>query len=59
MANKSNIVYWELPGYSAIESVKAELDVNAPVYNIMGQKMNANNLPAGVYIQNGKKFVIK
>ena len=59
VANKSNIVYWELPGYSAIESVKAELDVNAPVYNIMGQKMNADNLPAGIYIQNGKKFVIK
>ncbi len=58
VVNKSNIVYYELPN-TAIESVKAELDVNAPVYNIMGQKMNANNLPAGVYIQNGKKFVIK
>ena len=58
VVNKSNIVYYELPN-TAIESVKAELDVNAPVYNIMGQKMNADNLPAGIYIQNGKKFVIK
>ncbi len=58
VVNKSNIVYYELPN-TAIESVKAELDVNAPVYNIMGQKMNSKNLPAGVYIQNGKKFVIK
>ena len=58
VVNKSNIVYYELPN-TAIESVKAELDVNAPVYNIMGQKMNGKNLPAGVYIQNGKKFVIK
>ena len=58
VVNKSNIVYYELPN-TAIESVKAELDVNAPVYNIMGQKMNADNLPAGIYIQNSKKFVIK
>ena len=56
--NKSNIVYYELP-LSAIESVKAELDNNAPVYNVMGQKMNSKNLPAGVYIQNGKKFIVK
>ena len=45
VVNKSNIVYYELPT-TAIETVKAELDVNAPVYNIMGQKMNAKSLPA-------------
>ena len=59
VANKSNIVYWELPGYSAIDSVKAELDTNAPVYNVMGQKMSSKNLPAGIYIQNGRKFIVK
>ncbi len=58
VVNKSNIVYYELPT-TAIETVKAELDVNAPVYNIMGQKMNAKSLPAGIYIQNGKKFIVK
>ena len=58
VVNKSNIVYYELT-YDAIESVKAELDVNAPVYNVMGQKMNSKNLPAGIYIQNGRKFVIR
>lgn len=56
--NASNIVYYKLPN-TAIESVKAELDVNAPIYNIMGQKMNGKNLPAGVYIQAGKKFIVK
>lgn len=56
--NESNIVYLEVPT-TAIESVKAELDYNAPIYNIMGQKMRGTNLPAGVYIQNGKKFIVK
>ena len=28
-------------------------------YNLMGQKMNANNLPAGIYIHNGKKVLVK
>ncbi len=59
VVNKSNIVYWELPGYSAIDSVKAELDTNAPVYNVMGQKMSGRDLPAGIYIQNGRKFIVK
>lgn len=29
------------------------------VYNMMGMKMNAGNLPAGIYVKNGKKFVVK
>ena len=57
VVNKSNIVYYELPNTS-VESVKAELDANAPIYNVMGQKMSGN-LPAGIYIQNGKKFIVK
>ena len=58
VSNASNIVYYELV-VTGIESVKAELDLNAPIYNIMGQKMNGNSLPAGIYIQNGKKFIVK
>lgn len=58
VVNKSNIVYYELPP-TAIERVEVELDTNAPVYNMMGQKMNVNNLPAGIYIQNGRKFMVK
>ena len=56
--NASEIAYYGDP-VTAIESVKAELDMNAPIYNIMGQKMQSSNLPAGVYIQNGKKFIVK
>ena len=28
-------------------------------YNLMGQKMNPANLPAGIYIHNGKKIIVK
>lgn len=35
-------------------------DKNAPVYNLQGMKMqDAENLPAGIYIKNGKKFMLK
>ena len=29
------------------------------VYNIAGQRVNASNLPAGIYVKNGKKFIKK
>ena len=35
-------------------------DRNAPVYNLQGMKMqDAENLPKGIYVKNGKKFVVK
>jgi len=38
-----------------------EDDANAPIYSIDGRKMNANrqSLGKGIYIQNGKKFIVK
>lgn len=33
---------------------------DAPVYNLQGMKMqNADNLPAGIYIKGGKKYLVK
>lgn len=40
-------------------TVEKANDPNASVYNLQGIRMNKNNLPKGVYIQNGKKFVVK
>lgn len=34
-------------------------DVNAPIYSISGMRVNKANLAKGVYIQNGKKFIVK
>ena len=42
-------------GIDCIENV--ELDVNAPMYNVAGQKVNANF--KGIVLQNGKKFINK
>ena len=33
-------------------------DANAPVYNLQGQRVNGNSLTKGVYIKNGRKFVV-
>jgi hypothetical protein len=41
---------------TGIESVSVEN--NAPVYNLNGMLMNGN-LQKGVYVQNGKKFIVK
>lgn len=40
-----------------IQSVNAEAENNAPVYNLQGQRVNATK--AGVYVKNGKKFIVK
>ena len=42
----------EKPNYIAVA-----FDENAPIYNIMGQRVNKNT--KGILIQNGKKFIVK
>ena len=44
---------------TAIDNIKSDVKGDNNYYNLMGQKMNGNNLPAGIYIHNGKKVVIK
>ena len=53
---------WEIRNFkvstdvSGINESKADkLDANAPVYNLAGQRVNAN--AKGILIQNGKKFI--
>lgn len=41
-----------------INKITTDEDANAPVYNIQGMRMG-KNLPKGIYIKNGKKFVVK
>ncbi len=57
--NSSNIVYWYLNN-SAVSDVKAASATGDDAYyNLMGQRMRGTSLPAGIYIHNGKKVVIK
>lgn len=45
---------------TSINSINgADVVVNAPVYNLQGQRVNGNNLTPGIYVKAGKKFVVK
>lgn len=44
---------------SAITELETESNDNAPYYDLMGRKMQSNNLPAGIYIHAGKKVIVK
>ncbi len=47
---------------TGISTVGAEIPGNSKIYNINGQLMNAesiDSLPAGIYIKNGKKFIVR
>ena len=53
----------ETDGISKIHMADGEVmtSVNGKVYNINGQQMgaDASSLPKGIYIVNGKKFIVK
>ena len=44
---------------TGISTVRVDIPENAQIYNLSGVRMNNTNLPAGIYIVNGKKVVIK
>ena len=46
----------EVTGIDAVESATNEAD--APIYDLTGRRVNAT-VKGGIYIQNGKKFIVK
>lgn len=46
---------------TAIDGISIDNATTAPIYNISGQKVGNDRtaLPKGLYIQNGKKFIVK
>lgn len=44
---------------TSIQELNYVEKVDGAYYNIMGQKMDPANLPAGIYIHNGKKILVK
>ena len=62
-ASATNIrVYVELPGTTTgIGSVNMDTNKagNNAVYNLKGQRVDGKSLPKGIYIKNGKKFMVK
>lgn len=43
---------------TAIESVQTQLGVDAPIYDLSGRRV-VNAAKGGLYIQNGRKFIVK
>jgi hypothetical protein len=46
-------------GISEVSVEENKLNADAPIYTISGVRVSKNNLKAGVYVQNGKKFVVR
>lgn len=46
---------------TSIDNIRVDggLNTEAPVYNLQGQRVNGKQLSNGVYVQNGRKFVVK
>ena len=44
---------------TSIEEISADVKGDNRYYNMMGQQVDGNNLPAGIYIHNGKKILVK
>lgn len=49
----------EATGISEIMSSVEEGSSSGKIYNLQGVQMNGNNLPVGIYVKNGKKFIVK
>lgn len=43
---------------TAIDSV-VEVSDEAPIFTLQGKRVSRENLPAGVYVKNGRKFIVK
>ena len=55
--------FWNIQEFDATGVVRPTIsneDIDAPVYNLNGERMmDKTNLPKGIYIQNGKKFIVR
>ena len=57
--NSSNIVYWELSNSAVTDVKSAATTGDDAYYNLMGQRFSADRLPAGIYIHNGRKVIVR
>lgn len=43
----------------AISNIDVETNIDAPIYDLRGQRHNANTLHKGIYIRDGRKVIVK
>lgn len=56
--NRMMLGDWDVTGINEVQAAAPQVDDEA-VYNLSGIKMDADNLPKGIYIRGGKKFIVK
>ena len=57
--SNSPLSYVVNPKSTAIEEIEINSTTDSPVYNLHGIKIEGTNLQKGIYIRDGKKFVVK
>ena len=57
VSTTAQVLRFNLGGTTAIESV-INNNANAPIFDLSGRRVN-NAVKGGIYIQNGKKFIVK
>lgn len=55
----TKIEYTYTDSATGIDEVNEATTSDGAYYNLMGQRFTGDNLPAGIYIHNGKKLVVK
>ena len=50
---------YSYPTSTGIQEIEAAKASDNSYYNLMGQKLSGENLPAGIYIHNGQKVLVK
>jgi hypothetical protein len=59
VSTAAQVLRFNFGGTTAIESVLNDgADANAPIYDLSGRRV-MNAVKGGIYIQNGKKFIVK
>lgn len=56
--NRMALGNWDVTGLDEVQASSAQMNDEA-VYNLSGIRMDSDNLPKGIYIRGGKKFVVK
>ena len=49
---------WSSTSVDRIIDDSASVDENAPIYDLTGRRVDPNNLEKGIYIRNGRKFIV-
>ncbi|MCR5697385.1 MAG: hypothetical protein K6G73_10485 [Marinilabiliaceae bacterium] len=58
-ADKENVADLSGIGTTPVKKIYANAVNDGAIYDLLGRKVDANNMKPGIYIQNGKKFIVK